>query len=95
MSTGLECVFYQVGDREWFYVLENSDAPKNAFDWREYATAYGPFVDEATAERHLDRHHANPGGSHTEDLRGAKAVDETLVKLFEEARKRAAAPRRW
>lgn len=62
MSTGAQCEFIEVKPGELYYVLEDSDAPKNAFDWREYATAYGPFPTEDAAQDHLVEHHPNLGG---------------------------------
>lgn len=62
MSTNSNCNFYDVG-RKWFYLLEDSDTPKNAFDWRENARAYGPFPSEEAADDHLIENHANPGGT--------------------------------
>lgn len=68
MSTNSECLFVQTKPNEWFYVLEQRSAPKNAWDWREYADAYGPFATEDEASEHLRNNHANPGGSCTEPL---------------------------
>ena len=62
MSTGLECTFIEVKPGRWYYLLEDWDTPKCAFDWRESATAYGPFDSEDEAVDHLDDNHANPGG---------------------------------
>ncbi|HSR22743.1 MAG TPA: hypothetical protein VLW53_04280 [Candidatus Eisenbacteria bacterium] len=74
MSTGLECTFIEVKPGRWYYLLEDWDAPKGAFDWREYATAYGPFDTENEAAEHLDDNHANPGGwSRTPYSRGLRA----------------------
>lgn len=66
MSTGLNCSFYRI-DGRWFYLLEHETAPRGADDWREYATAYGPFASEELAEQHLDENHANPGGWSTHE----------------------------
>lgn len=63
MSTGLECEFIEVPGKGHYYVLEDSSAPKDAWNWREYATAYGPFPSTDAAETHLRKYHANPGGS--------------------------------
>ena len=63
MSTGLECLFLEKNDGEWYYILENWNAPKHAWDWLDYATAYGPFNSEAKAREDLSTNHANPGGS--------------------------------
>lgn len=65
MSTNSNCSFLEVKKGEWYYILEDFNAPKNAWDWREYATAYGPFRDFDTAHQHLHDHHANPGGYST------------------------------
>lgn len=89
MSTGLNCEIIQATATEWFYVLEDDDAPKNAWDWREYARAYGPFSTKDLATDHLDRHHANPGGWWERPLKGDgtdRPLGEVYTKLFEEAR---------
>ena len=62
MSTGLNCAFVEVKPGCWYYLLEDWDSPKGAFDWREHTTAYGPFDTEDDAVEHLDDNHANPGG---------------------------------
>jgi hypothetical protein len=82
MSTGAECEVIEVEPGEWYYVLEESDAPKNAFDWREYATAYGPFPTEDAAQDHLVDHHPNPGGwSISRHVEGFEP-DEVLTRLL-------------
>lgn len=95
MSTNSECMFYHVakegGGSEWFYLLEDYHAPKNAWDWREYATAYGPFATLYRAIAHLRDNHANPGG-YGIDPEGAPrdpgALDDVLREHFADARKR-------
>lgn len=62
MSTGCECEFVEHEDGTWTYRLEDYHAPKNAWDWREYSTEYGPFGSYPEATDHLHRNHANPGG---------------------------------
>ena len=62
MSTGLECDFIEYEPGKWYYILQNGSCPRDAWDWREYATAYGPFGSEDAALGHLSRNHANPGG---------------------------------
>jgi hypothetical protein len=89
MSTGLECNFVEWKPKEWYYILEDWDAPKNAWDWREYATAYGPFSSEEEADKHLSDNHANPGGSctipYTEGETGAE--DQVMLDLIANAKK--------
>ncbi len=90
MSTNSECQFIEIERGRWYYLLEDSDAPKNAPDWREHAAAYGPFSSEEKAEEHLDRNHANPGGYSVMPLApGVEKIDleadETLKGLIERA----------
>ena len=100
MSTGLECEFVQWRDDQWFYVLQNWDCPVGAWDWREFATAYGPFPTFEQADEHLRLNHANPGGHYTyghgegeseeRRLRTEQELerirqDQTYQKLFTEA----------
>ena len=83
MSTNSNCNFYDVGGK-WFYLLEDQDAPKNAWDWREHSRAYGPFTSEEAADQHLSDNHANPGGTQTigaVDL----ATDDVLRRAIEAA----------
>ena len=90
MSTNSNCVFTQVKTNEWFYILEHYNAPQNSWDWREHATAYGPFQTLELAEKHLDDNHANPGGSCTDELPEGVTelqLDGVLKRLIEEARK--------
>lgn len=88
MSTGLECEIVEVTPGEWFYVLQNWDCPVGAWDWREYATAYGPFGSEDEAEQHLSDHHANPGGWSVVEYEPGAKLSETEQTLFADARER-------
>lgn len=90
MSTNSECLFIQVKPDQWFYVLEDYNAPKNAFDWRDYAQAYGPFQTEELADDHLRKNHSNPGGSTTQKLpEGVMEYDfkddDVLARLIADA----------
>jgi len=86
MSTGLECLFLERSQGRWFYILEHWDAPKHAFDWLDYATAYGPFTSKELAQEDLDNNHPNPGGwsvidaSHFDTL--TKSMQEKLEDLI-------------
>lgn len=62
-------------------------APKMAWDWREYATAYGPFESEEEANEHLSTHHANPGGYNIIEVKNPEGMDDILKELIENARK--------
>lgn len=92
MSTGLECEFLWLQangkpDGEWFYILEEWDAPKNSWDWHEYATAFGPFPTEDAAQEHLRANHANPGGRSVSQRQEAPAsLSRTTQDLLDSAR---------
>jgi hypothetical protein len=81
MSTGLNCHFYERADGTWYYLLEDWGSPKGGWDWREYATMYGPFPSEERADDHLRRHHANPGSS-SAYRRGGYKEDAVLTDHF-------------
>ncbi len=85
MSTGLECLFFEHQPRIWYYLLEDWDSPKGAWDWREHSTCYGPFPTKVEAREHLNRNHANPGGSCTREFDPAQRADATLDRLVTEA----------
>tara|TARA_R110000751_G_scaffold5643_7_gene25478 strand:+ start:3336 stop:3638 length:303 start_codon:yes stop_codon:yes gene_type:complete len=92
MSTNSECEFIQWENEEWYYILEDYNAPKNAWDWKEYASAYGPFKTEEIANHHLCDNHTNPGGSYT-DIDPRK-TDDVLINLISDARARSKQPKR-
>jgi len=83
MSTNLECLFVKWNENEWYYALQNWDCPAHCWDWREYATAYGPFKSEEQANDHLTNNHANPGGACYE--RNPNKENEVLIELIEKA----------
>lgn len=90
MSTNCECRFIEIRKNAWFYLLEDGDAPKNAWDWREYATACGPFPSMDATHEYLRDNHANPGGYSESPLaEGELEVDlekdPVLKKLIEQA----------
>lgn len=86
MSTNSECLFQEVEPGKWYYVLENCSAPKNAWDWREYAACYGPFGAFEAANEHLSRCHANPGGYSKQGFEPGYQPDKVMQKLIGAAR---------
>lgn len=92
MSTGLECSFFCLAatpEPEWFYLLEDWDSPRGAWDWTEHATAYGPFKTFDAAHAHLSRNHANPGSfSKDESPRDPAEMGDHLAELIVAARSR-------
>ena len=100
MSTGLNCDIVQKSTNEWFYILEDWDAPKQSWDWREFATAYGPFPDLEQAKKHLRENQTNPGGHNISALpEGVTELDLTnkdvLRDLFEKAQNPNSEPSRF
>ncbi len=87
MSTNSNCELLEITPGQWFYVLEDGGAPKNAWDWREYAQAYGPFPTSEEAHKHLRDNHANPGGHYKVPYVDGFTTDgdEVLQKLITEA----------
>jgi hypothetical protein len=92
MSTGLECLFLGRSKEEWYYVLENWDAPKNAFDWLDYATAYGPFKNEDKAREDLNYNHPNPGGSSCIDPDHYSKLSDSQREKYEDLIKHPSCP---
>lgn len=86
-STNSECEFIEFEPNKWYYILEDYDAPEDAWDWRMNATAYGPFRTEDNANEHLVSNHANPGGATIEEYSPEHAKDEVLVDLIKKARR--------
>ena len=85
MSTGLNCHFFEPEPGVWYYLLEDGNAPKQAWDWREFATAYGPFDDLIKAQTHLQEEHANPGGSSFLPYGAGSKIDAVLAARIKEA----------
>jgi hypothetical protein len=86
MSTGLECSFIELANGEHYYLLERGDAPRNAWDWREYADAFGPFASFDAAYQHLSDNHCNPGG-YSSGGAPIETPDEVLQRLLDNAEK--------
>jgi hypothetical protein len=61
MSTGFECQLVKTPDG-WYCVLQDYSCPVGAFDWTDYAVAYGPCADAEEAYMEMSEHNANPGG---------------------------------
>ena len=84
MSTNSECLIVETSPGAWYYVLESRNAP-DAWDWREFAHAYGPFPSEDEAHTHLGDNHPNPGGYSVELYVAGSAPDETMAALIKDA----------
>ncbi|MGP3777011.1 hypothetical protein ACTWJ8_39880 (plasmid) [Streptomyces sp. SDT5-1] len=85
MSSGSACEVVEVAPGRWYYLIEDGDAPRNAFDWREHATACGPFGSWEAADDHVTACHGNPGGMEVTRFEGSFEPDAVLARLIEEA----------
>ncbi len=86
MSTGYECIFIEIKPNQWYYILQNGDCPVGAFDWLDYATAYGPFSTEDVGHKHLERNHANPGGYSSQEYTEGDTLSPSIQRLTDKAR---------
>lgn len=88
MSTNSACEFIEVEPGKWYYALEHRHAPKDAWNWLEHASAYGPFDTEDDATKHLRDNHANPGGYSSMPFHPAIELSDEWKRLIEEANAR-------
>ena len=86
MSTGYECEFIEPVKGSWYYILQRWDCPVGAWDWREYANAFGPFDSFDDAQEHRRTRQANPGGF-DKILFSDCRIDDVMKKLISSARK--------
>lgn len=86
MSTGAECAVVEPKPGKWYYILETGATPRG-YDWRDYATAFGPFPTMDAALNDLDRYHANPGGFWTEPYDPARPVEQWVLDMVAKARR--------
>ncbi len=85
MSSNLNCEFIEISPKTWYYILEDSDAPKNAWDWFEYASAHGPFITFEKAQDHLHKNNSNPGGYNKYPYEKEFVPNESMRKLLDNA----------
>ena len=57
MSTGADCSFKEREPSVWFYRIQNYP-----YGETEEYSEHGPFYSFKSAERHLEKRYANPGG---------------------------------
>lgn len=58
-----ELIFAQNSDMQWFYIIEQRTAPKDAWDWQEYADCFGPFETLEEAQDHEYRSDSDTSGA--------------------------------
>lgn len=94
MSTPRECLFVEVKGK-WYLLLEDTNAPLNAFDWTDYAHGYGPFNNFNAAEQYLDNF-SNPGGYDTQEgVELDKLPEDSGIRQLIEKAQRPVRNRRW
>ena len=82
MSQNRELEFIEAEPGRWFYVLEDSSAPKDSWDWHDYATAYGPFTSYEKAREHqYDLSRISTPGSTVHEYKDVK-ITPVLRKLI-------------
>lgn len=60
---GQELHFVERANGKWFYLLERRDAPKDAWDWLDYAEVFGPFASYEEAAEHEYRSDSDTSGA--------------------------------
>lgn len=102
MSTGLNCLIIEVVrdaagqpvvPPEWYLILEKETAPKAAWDWREYANAYGPFTGQDATLVYLGDNFANPGGFTV--TTGIELQDDQVLRGLVDRATEPVTPNRW
>lgn len=90
MSLQRETEFIEIEGAGWFWVVEDGHAPKDAWDWREYASCRGPFATQAETDADCMRRNGNTGGYSTGRLTAGQVLADPVLKgLVEKALGRA------
>lgn len=85
MSQNRELEFIEPEPGVWYYVLEDYSAPKNSWDWREHAQAYGPFESYEKANEHQYDYSRISTPGHTVTGQEHYKGNETFTRLIAEA----------
>lgn len=85
MSTCRECHVIEYQPGIWYYLLEQACSPAGAFDWRENAQAWGPFISHEQAQTHLFNNHPNPGHHLLRPFKADRKPDQILDQLIKDA----------
>ena len=70
-------IFVEAADGQWFYILENEGAPKDAWDWIEFSQCFGPFPTLEDAQDDEYRSDSDTSGAEVLHFkaRGKKSFD--------------------
>lgn len=88
MSVQRECMYIETSPGKWYIVVEDCDAPRNAFDWLDNAQAYGPYETFDKAHDGFDMlGEPNPGGFHECPYEEGQELSENLQALIDKAKR--------
>lgn len=76
-----ELQFIETASGEWFYILEQPHAPKDVWDWHDYADAYGPFPTYEAAAEH--EYHSDSDTSGSEIVEFNERVPDSAQRLID------------
>ena len=79
-----ELQFIEQAAGRWFYLLEDRGAPKDGWDWRESAKAFGPFQTLEAAQEHEYESKSDTSGAEIVFL-GDRALDIIALSLIAKA----------
>jgi hypothetical protein len=86
------CLYIEVEPDVWFYLAENEDSPEEAWDWREYATAFGPFDGLGDAMNHRAENRSDISGCEIRHYDADRPKAEIVRAKIDEALQAAADP---
>ena len=81
-----ELHFYETASGDWFYILERQHAPKDMWDWMEFADAFGPFPTYEAAARHEYESPSDTSGSTVVEYVPNKSIPKNALDLITERR---------
>jgi len=88
-----ELQFVEVEGGDWFYILEERGAPKDAWDWMDYAEAFGPFKTYEEACDHEYRSRSDTSGSEIVTFASGRVSASALTLIEARQRKNAESAR--
>jgi hypothetical protein len=84
------CLYIENEDTTWHYLVEDEDSPEDAWDWREYSTASGPFDTLEEAMEHRAGTRSDVSGSEIRKYTPNTPLPEVVRTKIEEATAAAA-----
>ena len=75
-----ELQFIETASGDWFYIIEDRDAPSDTWNWHDYATAHGPFPNLDAAQDHEYRSDSDTSGAEIVEWSGK--LDPSAARLI-------------